>query len=79
MPWVGFEPTIPALERAKAVHALDRAATVMEPLSRISSSSGYGLDIGFIDHLYTYTHHPELQVIRALSIISTLYKLLGHA
>jgi hypothetical protein len=28
MPWVGFEPTIPTSERAKAVHALDRAATV---------------------------------------------------
>jgi hypothetical protein len=28
MPWVGFEPTIPASERAKTVHALDRAATV---------------------------------------------------
>jgi hypothetical protein len=29
MPSVGFEPTIPAFERAKTVHALDRAATVM--------------------------------------------------
>jgi hypothetical protein len=29
MPWVGIEPTIPALERAKKVHALDRAATVI--------------------------------------------------
>jgi hypothetical protein len=28
MPWVGFEPTIPASERAKTDHALDRAATV---------------------------------------------------
>jgi hypothetical protein len=28
MPWVGFEPTIPASERAKTVHALDRSATV---------------------------------------------------
>jgi hypothetical protein len=28
MPWVGFEPTIPVLERANTVHALDRAATV---------------------------------------------------
>jgi hypothetical protein len=28
MPWVGFEPTIQASERAKAVHALDRSATV---------------------------------------------------
>jgi hypothetical protein len=29
MPWVGFEPTIPALERGKTVQALDRAATVI--------------------------------------------------
>jgi hypothetical protein len=29
MPWVGFEPPIPAFERAKAFHALDRAATVI--------------------------------------------------
>jgi hypothetical protein len=28
MPWVGFEPTVPASERAKTVHALDRSATV---------------------------------------------------
>jgi hypothetical protein len=28
MPWVGFEPTIPASERAKTVHALDREAAV---------------------------------------------------
>jgi hypothetical protein len=29
MPLVGFEPTIPEFERAKTVHALDRAATVI--------------------------------------------------
>jgi hypothetical protein len=29
MPRVGFEPTIPAFERAKTVHALDRAVTVI--------------------------------------------------
>jgi hypothetical protein len=29
MSWVGFEPTIPAFERAKTFHALDRAATVI--------------------------------------------------
>jgi hypothetical protein len=28
MPYVGFEPTIPAVELAKTVHALDRSATV---------------------------------------------------
>jgi hypothetical protein len=29
IPRVGFEPTIPVFERAKTVHALDRAATVI--------------------------------------------------
>jgi hypothetical protein len=29
MPWVGLEPTIPTFERAKTVHALDRAVTVI--------------------------------------------------
>jgi hypothetical protein len=29
MPWVGFKPTITASERAKTVHALDRAATMI--------------------------------------------------
>jgi hypothetical protein len=29
MPRVGFEPTIPVFERAEAVHALGRAATVI--------------------------------------------------
>jgi hypothetical protein len=28
MPWLGFETTIPASERAKTVHALERSATV---------------------------------------------------
>jgi hypothetical protein len=29
MPRVGFEPTIPAFERMKTIHALDRATTVI--------------------------------------------------
>jgi hypothetical protein len=33
MPQVGFEPTIPVFERAKTVHALDRATTVIGNLS----------------------------------------------
>jgi hypothetical protein len=32
MPLVGFEPTIPEFERAKTVHALDGAATVIGTL-----------------------------------------------
>jgi hypothetical protein len=34
MPQVGFETMIPVSERAKTVHALDRAATVMGRIER---------------------------------------------
>jgi hypothetical protein len=37
MPWVGFEPTIPAFERAKIVHGLDRAATVIGSLFKLTT------------------------------------------
>jgi hypothetical protein len=33
MPWVGFELTIPASERAKTLHGLDRSATVTGELN----------------------------------------------
>jgi hypothetical protein len=33
MPQMEFEPTIPAFERAKTVHTLDRAATVIGKLT----------------------------------------------
>jgi hypothetical protein len=38
MPRVGFEPLIPVFERAKTVHALDRAATVTGVLVIISTN-----------------------------------------
>jgi hypothetical protein len=34
MPWVGFESTVPASERAKTVHALDRSATVADRIHK---------------------------------------------
>jgi hypothetical protein len=39
MPWLGFEPTIPVFERAKTVHALDRAATVIGKYMRVTNFS----------------------------------------
>jgi hypothetical protein len=45
MPRVGFEPTAPVFERAKTVHALDRAATVISTRSCYDTkfcSAGYG-------------------------------------
>jgi hypothetical protein len=35
MPRVGFEPTIPVFERAKKVHTLDRADTVIVTIIKI--------------------------------------------
>jgi hypothetical protein len=37
MPWVGFEPTIPASERAKTVYVLDRAATMTDTFEPVES------------------------------------------
>jgi hypothetical protein len=39
MTWVGFEPTMPAFQPAKTVHALDRAATA------IVFKSGYDINM----------------------------------
>jgi hypothetical protein len=38
IPWVEFEPTIPASERAKTVHTLDRAVTVIGSLGSTVSN-----------------------------------------
>jgi hypothetical protein len=43
MSWMGFEPTILALKRAKTVHSLDRAAIVVG----LTTSS-----IKDIEHIY---------------------------
>jgi hypothetical protein len=37
MSWVGFEPMTPVFERAKIVHASDRAATVIGNVKNQSS------------------------------------------
>jgi hypothetical protein len=43
MPRMGFEPTIPAVERSKTVHALDRAVTVS-----VINVLGYLIQVGYI-------------------------------
>jgi hypothetical protein len=43
MPWVGFEPSIPAVERAKTVCDLDRAATVDGILMSLGQSCSHSL------------------------------------
>jgi hypothetical protein len=55
MPRVGFGPTIPVFERAKTVHALYRAATVIGYFSRYPHifSSGSNLPHEKILHMGT--------------------------
>jgi hypothetical protein len=40
MPRVGFEHTIPAFERTKTVHALDRAANMIGKMANGSTKNG---------------------------------------
>jgi hypothetical protein len=44
---VGFEPTIPVFERAKTVHALDRASTVIGILSAILTDILHDFPLSF--------------------------------
>jgi hypothetical protein len=46
---MGFEPMIPVFERAKTVHALDRAATVIGELHVLIATNIYNrVQIGYI-------------------------------
>jgi hypothetical protein len=55
MPWVRFEPTIAAFERAKTVHALNRAATVIAALTTSVHK------IAFTLHFSLHVHSLFLQ------------------
>jgi hypothetical protein len=64
MPWVGFESTIAAFERAKTVHALDRAATVVGILRDIRLQSNcenvlHPINIFMIYTSYIYCYGSE--------------------
>jgi hypothetical protein len=44
MPHVGFEPTTPVFERAKMIHTLDRAVTVIGNAGTTGSTSARDID-----------------------------------
>jgi hypothetical protein len=52
MPWVGFEPTAPAFEWAKTVHALDRAAIVLRVYKQYKYIIHYKLCFSWIIQNY---------------------------
>jgi hypothetical protein len=68
MPQVGLEPTIAVFERAKAVHASDRAATVLGSLMTISVSKRTLLyEVNYVNCHVFYT-----------GVLSTQYFLCWH-
>jgi hypothetical protein len=71
MPWVGFELTIPAFERAKTVHALDRAATVIGSAKHNSSI----MKQTFIEPCLrvTYTFHSSIEYENWVHIFMFFY------
>jgi hypothetical protein len=68
MPLLGFEPTTTALERAKTIHALDRAATVIES-KKNSHSFNYACLIDPSTNYYPYKFISS-SLSRFLTILS---------
>jgi hypothetical protein len=60
MPGMGFEPTMPALERAQTFHALDRAATVSMKLLRRENSNLWPVVQAFALSASECGHHSAL-------------------
>jgi hypothetical protein len=65
VPRYRFEPTIPTFARVKTAGNIDCGATVI-------GINGYGLDIGFTDHLYTQlgttSNHSAITNLHTLQI-----------
>jgi hypothetical protein len=67
MPLVGFEPTIPVFERAKTVHALERAATVIDEWSVLQQNCprlAVGITVCSEVHWQDVTSAPDLKLPR---------------
>jgi hypothetical protein len=62
MPCMGFEPTIPASERAKTVHAIDLSATVTGEylIGYTYSSNVFNLEFAFLRGLLVYLLETRL-------------------
>jgi hypothetical protein len=54
MPWVGFEPTIPAFELAKTVHALESMAAVIGYASVLPVENSVGNFFHVVDHFFCF-------------------------
>jgi hypothetical protein len=65
MPWVGFEPTIPAFERAKTVHALDREVTQTRLINIILGNYKQSITV-YIQNSTTYKIIDSMLYLKTL-------------
>jgi hypothetical protein len=72
MPWMRFESTIPASERAKTVHALDRSATVTGPIEDYTEIF-YTIDKGDIPSIQCKVSLRESKSIWKLNGLSLIF------
>jgi hypothetical protein len=80
MPWVGFEPTIQASERAKTVHDLDRAATVISALKPIITcriyydrTRRYDYSLKLLDRFLWNVFLKQPHIMKTTGISSNMY------
>jgi hypothetical protein len=71
MPWVGFEPTTPAFEREKTVHALDRAATVIGCAWVCLTCNMWWVVLEFYFNVHTYIR--SLHILYILQLFIFIY------
>jgi hypothetical protein len=72
IPWVGFEPTIPECERAKTVHSLNCAATVISLLK--SNGSLFAPFCRRLNHLFFWKFYYFSLFFLMQSVSPHLYK-----
>jgi hypothetical protein len=87
--WVGFEPTIPAFERAETVHALDRAGTVIGKLAYNQTKMSFSQNISYIKLLCSVISLTRVRdkvcnleteaVIMCCVVLATALVLVGRA
>jgi hypothetical protein len=70
MPRVGFETTIPVFERAKTVHALDRAVTLIGDDADDSSNS---VNRKRLNPLIQLFHFPAVQSVQTCTPVCSSF------
>jgi hypothetical protein len=71
MPRVGFQPTIPLLERAKTVHALDRALTMIGWDLLLPNGTYSHLNLYVNMHVNVYFINLQLHKLQQLLLYSS--------